>query len=33
LHVWAWQYNPLGLFANWNPLIQCASESTARHEP
>ena len=33
LHVWAWQYNPLGLFANWNPLIQCAAESMARHEP
>jgi len=31
LHVWAWQYNPLGLFANWNPLVPCAAESTARH--
>ncbi len=23
LHVWVWHYNPLGLFANWNPLVQC----------
>ena len=23
LHVWAWHHNPLGLFANWNPLIAC----------
>ena len=28
LHVWVWQYNPLGLFATWNPLVQC-EESTA----
>ncbi len=30
LHVWAWQYNPLGLFANWNPLLQCTAEPVAR---
>ncbi len=23
LHVWIWQHNPLGLFANWNPLASC----------
>jgi hypothetical protein len=23
LHVWVWQHNPLGLFANWNPLVTC----------
>lgn len=23
LHVWVWQHNPLGLFANWNPLVRC----------
>ncbi|PYE53842.1 hypothetical protein [Deinococcus yavapaiensis] len=23
LHLWAWQYNPKGLFANWNPLVNC----------
>lgn len=25
LHVWAWQHNPKGLFANWNPLVTCAA--------
>lgn len=30
LHVWAWQYNPLGLFANWNPLLVCPEAVTAR---
>lgn len=29
----AWQYNPLGLFATWNPLVQCVAESMAEHEP
>ena len=24
LHVWVWQHNPLGLFANWNPLVRCS---------
>jgi len=24
LHLWVWQYNPLELFANWNPLVQCS---------
>ncbi len=23
LHVWAWQENPAGLFANWNPAVKC----------
>lgn len=23
LHVWTWQHNPLGIFANWNPLVTC----------
>jgi hypothetical protein len=23
LHVWAWEKNPAGLFADWNPLIKC----------
>lgn len=23
LHLWLEQYNPLGLFANWNPLVTC----------
>lgn len=25
LHLWAWHYNPLGIFANWNPLVQCGT--------
>lgn len=28
LHVWAWQYNPAGFYANWNPLITCEFETT-----
>ncbi|HSM61117.1 MAG TPA: hypothetical protein VK849_09990 [Longimicrobiales bacterium] len=23
LHVWLWQHNPNGLFADWNPRISC----------
>jgi hypothetical protein len=23
LHLWLWQYNPLDVFANWNPLVSC----------
>jgi hypothetical protein len=30
LHVWVWSYNPLGIFANWNPLVTCA-HATAEH--
>ena len=26
LHVWIAQYNPLGLFADWNPLVDCSHE-------
>lgn len=36
LHVWAWQYNPKGLFANWNPLVTCttpAGQTTTPHHP
>lgn len=25
LHVWAWQNNPNGLFADWNPRVSCES--------
>jgi len=28
LHVWVWQHNPLGLFANWNPLVRCGDAAT-----
>jgi hypothetical protein len=24
LHVWAWKYNPKGVFAMWNPRVSCA---------
>jgi hypothetical protein len=23
LHVWAWEENPSGLFAEWNPAVKC----------
>ena len=23
LHVWAWKSNPSGLYADWNPLVNC----------
>ena len=31
LHVWVWQYNPLGIFANWNPLISCQHDVASGH--
>jgi len=24
LHVWAWEHNPDGLFADWNPRVSCS---------
>ncbi len=24
LHVWAWERNPAGLFADWNPKVKCS---------
>jgi hypothetical protein len=24
LHVWIGQFNPLGVFADWNPLVDCS---------
>jgi hypothetical protein len=24
LHLWAWRYNPKGLFSDWNPNVTCA---------
>jgi hypothetical protein len=24
LHLWAWRYNPKGLFSDWNPNVSCA---------
>lgn len=23
LHVWIWKHNPSGMFADWNPLVDC----------
>jgi hypothetical protein len=23
LHIWLWQHNPSGIFADWNPRISC----------
>lgn len=23
LHVWLWNHNPVGLFADWNPTVSC----------
>jgi hypothetical protein len=31
LHVWVWQHNPLGIFANWNPLVGCEHGAMAGH--
>jgi hypothetical protein len=25
LHVWAWKYNPTGVFSMWNPRVSCAA--------
>lgn len=25
LHVWLWQHNPMGMFAQWNPRVTCPS--------
>lgn len=27
LHVWLWRNNPMGMFAQWNPKVSCASEA------
>jgi hypothetical protein len=31
LHVWPWSYNPLGMFANWNPLVSCEHGGASGH--
>jgi hypothetical protein len=31
LHLWVWQYNPLDLFANWNPLVVCPKTTAMDH--
>jgi len=32
LHVWAWNSNPLGTFADWNPKVSC-DDYTAESAP
>ena len=27
LHVWVWENNPSGLYADWNPRVSCANAS------
>jgi len=27
LHAWVWKENPRGMFANWNPAVNCANAS------
>ena len=27
LHVWAWKFNPEGVFSMWNPRVSCANYS------
>ena len=31
LHLWVWHHNPLGIFANWNPLASCAHGTADAH--
>jgi hypothetical protein len=31
LHVWIGQFNPSGLFANWNPLVACGDAAAGDH--
>lgn len=26
LHLWAWRFNPLGLFSDWNPNVTCSRQ-------
>ncbi|MBW4052852.1 MAG: hypothetical protein HIU85_15590 [Proteobacteria bacterium] len=30
LHIWAWRYNPDGLFSDWNRTVSCAKQSTTQ---
>jgi hypothetical protein len=30
LHVWAWEKNPAGLFAEWNPAVKCDEHVAGR---
>lgn len=28
LHAWVWKHNPSGVFADWNPRVSCAHDTT-----
>jgi hypothetical protein len=28
LHIWLWQNNPSGTFADWNPKVSCKNAET-----
>ena len=30
LHAWAWENNPSGMFADWNPHVSCDNAPTSR---
>ena len=32
LHVWAWQHNPSGTFADWNPTVACDEYPSIEYE-
>jgi len=29
IHMWIWKENPSGLFADWNPRVQCPANAPA----
>jgi hypothetical protein len=30
LHAWIWEPNPSGLFADWNPRVNCGTQAPAK---
>ena len=33
LHVWAWRKNPEGMFADFNPAVQCPEAARKVYRP
>ena len=31
LHAWVWRHNPAGMFADWNPEVNCDAVAPAEH--
>jgi hypothetical protein len=31
LHVWLYRHNPAGIFAMWNPQVECPGSDAAAH--